>query len=208
MQRIEKVASDFFPGQGHHGFDHTLRVRSLARRIARKEKADMEIVEAAALLHDIARPKEDSGKIEDHATEGAEDAAAVLGGLGFPEEKIEAVKYCIAVHRASKRMKAETKEAAILQDANRLDALGAIGIARVFQMAGAMQHDLYDPTEDNNREYAGEYGAALNHLIRKSIRLLKPESFNTKTGRKIAKQRHGFVKKFVERFIDEWKGEK
>ncbi|MBN2066837.1 MAG: HD domain-containing protein [Candidatus Diapherotrites archaeon] len=208
MKQIEERARSYFLKQGHHGFDHTLRVKRMALKIARQENADLEVVEAAALLHDIAREKEDSGKIENHAVEGAEEAGKILGEAGFPKQKIDAVKHCILVHRASRGLKPGSTEAAILQDADRLDVLGATGIARTFNRAGAMKQELYDAEEDTSEKYSGEEEAAINHLIRKCVNFLKPESFNTKTGREIARERHEFLKEFVERFIAEWNGEK
>ena len=208
MKEIEKIAKTHFPLQGHHGFDHTLRVRRLAMQIGKAEAADLQIVEAAALLHDIGRAKEDKGEIECHAAHGAAEAEKILAGAGFPKEKIAAVQHCIAVHRASKHMKAETIEAKILQDADRLDVIGAIGVARVFHRSGAMGREMYDPTGNPNTEYRGQPEAAINNLIRKSINLLKPENFNTKTAQGMAKERHRFLQHFVERFIAEWNGEK
>ncbi len=208
MKEIEKIARTYFPRQGHHGFDHTLRVRRLAMQIGKAEGADLQIVEAAALLHDIAREKEDKGEIGCHAAHGSAEAAKILAECGFPKEKIQAVQHCIAVHRASKHLKAETIEAKILQDADRLDVIGAIGVARVFHRSGAMGREMYNPTGNPNTEYWGQHEAAINNLIRKSINLLKPENFNTKTAQRIAKGRHGFLKEFVERFIAEWNGEK
>jgi uncharacterized protein len=207
MQKIEEKAKAYFPLQGHHGFDHTLRVRRLATQIGKAEGADLQIVEAAALLHDIARAKEDKGEIECHAAHGSAEAAKILTGCCFPKEKIQAVQHCIAVHRASKHMKAETIEAKILQDADRLDTLGALGAGRAFYRAGAMNTEMYDPKEKTDGEYTGWRGAAINHIIRKCINFIKPENFNTKTAQRIAKERHRFLKEFVERFIAEWKGE-
>ncbi|MDP2973575.1 MAG: HD domain-containing protein [Candidatus Diapherotrites archaeon] len=208
IKEIEKAARTYFPPQGHHGFDHTLRVRRLAMQIGKAEAADLQIVEAAALLHDIAREKEDKGEIECHAAHGAVEAEKILENVSFPKEKIAAVQHCIAVHRASKHMKAETIEAKILQDADRLDLLGAIGIGRYFHRAGAMGREMYNPEQSTNVEYRGQQLAAVNNLIVKGVNFTKPENFNTKTAQKMAKGRHGFLKEFVERFIAEWKGEK
>jgi len=207
MKELEKIARTHFPLQGHHGFDHTLRVRRLAMQIGKAEAADLQIVEAAALLHDIGRAKEDKGEIECHAAHGAAEAARILAERGFPKEKIQAVQHCIAAHRASKHMKAETIEAKILQDADRLDLLGAIGIGRYFHRAGAMDREMYNPEQSTDVEYRGQQLAAINHLIVKGINFTKPENFNTKTAQGMAKERHGFLKEFVERFIAEWRGE-
>ncbi len=208
MREIEKIALSYFPGQGHHGFDHTFRVRELALRIAREEKADLQVVEAAALLHDIARSREDKGEVECHAEKGTEEAAKILEGVGFPKEKIAAVQHCIAVHRASKGLKGKTMEAKILQDADRLDVLGAIGIGRYFHRAGALGLEMYDQKQSTDVEYRGQRLPAINHIIVKGINFAKPEKFNTAKGREIARERHGFLRQFVERFIAEWGGEK
>ena len=210
VERIEKAAMACHPGQGHHGFEHTLRVRDLAVKIGKAEGADLEIVEAAALLHDIGRAKEDAGEIDCHAEFGAEEAKKILENAGFPEEKIGKISYCISVHRASTGMEAKTLEAEILQDADRLEVIGAIGIARIFERAGARKNEMYNPKEDCVGGYDGEKKGcgALNHFIRKSINMMKPEKFNTKAGRALAVKRYEFGKAFVEQFIAEWEGEK
>ena len=132
MKQLEEIVRERMLQWGAHGLDHTLRVRGLALTLAEKEHADKEIVEAAAMLHDIARAKEDKNKGVCHAEQGAIEAEKVLSKLDFPKEAIAKVQYCITVHRVSKGLKAETPEAKILQDADRLDVLGAIGIGRVF----------------------------------------------------------------------------
>lgn len=207
MDSLEGIAKKFFPENSGHDFGHTLRVKRMALFIAEKEGADLEIVEAAALLHDIAREKEANGEVECHAAHAAVEAKEILKRVGFSESKIEAVSHCIAVHRASKGKKAESLEAKILQDADRLDVIGALGIGRIFYKAGEARGPMYDPKEDYNQPYRGQYNAALNHLISKGINMLKPESFNTKTGQKMAKQRHEFTKKFVKQFLAEWEME-
>jgi len=176
--------------------------------IAKEEGADLEVVEAASLLHDIARAREDKGEVECHAIQAASEVGSILQKLNFPKEKIAEVRYCVSVHRASKGLKADTLEAKILQDADRLDVLGALGTARAFYRAGEKNAPIYLPDSDSNTEYKGQYDAALNHLIRKGINLLKPESFNTKTGKLIAEERYAFTKKFVDNFIAEWDLEK
>ena len=120
----EKIQPNFEEG-GSHAFDHTERVCNLALKIGKKEKADLDILKAAALLHDISRLKEDNNEIECHAEHGAEMAEKILKEMNFPEEKIKNVDHSIKVHRHSKGLSGETKEAEILQDADRLDALGA-----------------------------------------------------------------------------------
>ena len=102
--KIKKKAETFF-SLSHHDRFHTERVYNLAVRIAEEEHADVDVVKAAALLHDIARALEDEGKIADHAVEGAKKARDVLEDVNFPEERIPEVLYCIEVHRFRKGWK-------------------------------------------------------------------------------------------------------
>ena len=143
--KIKKRSEEFFR-LSHHDRFHIERVCNLAVRIAKEENADLNVIKAAALLHDIARAKEDEGKIADHATEGAKMARKILEEVNFPKEKIAKVIHCIEAHRFKKRMEAKSLEAKILQDADRLDIIGAIGIARVFTRGGWGNKPIYDPT--------------------------------------------------------------
>jgi len=131
----------------HHDKSHVERVYRLALRIAEEEGGyvDLDVIRAAVLLHDVARAMEDEGKIKDHAFESAEIARKILLDVGFPREKMEKVLYCIRVHRFRDNSKPNILEAQILQDADRLDMLGAIGIARVFNRGGWGNIPIYDP---------------------------------------------------------------
>lgn len=188
-----------------HGFDHVERVYNLAMRIAKTEKVDLDILKSAVLLHDVARGKENKGEIECHASGGKIIAKEILSEMKFPKEKISAVLHCIEVHRYSKNLKAEAKEAEILQDADRLDALGAITIARIFMYNGHRGNPLHDPKREPEEYYHGQETTAINHFYEKIFEI-KPETFNTKEARKFAKERYDFVKKYVERFLKEWDG--
>jgi uncharacterized protein len=134
----------------------------LAVRIAKAENADLEVVKAAALLHDIARAMEDEGKIDDHATEGAKMAERILEEVNFPEDRIDNVIYCIETHRFKKSIVPESLEAKILQDADRLDMIGAIGIARVFARAGWSNIPMHDPSVVPKERYEGKSLTAIN----------------------------------------------
>ena len=136
LKTLRKKIQPFFDKGGSHGFDHTERVFRLATIIAEKEGADLEIVQTAALLHDIARKKEAGGEVECHAAQGAKDAEKILQETGFDKSKIPLVVDCIAVHRFRKGIVPKTIEGKVLQDADRLDVLGAIGVARVFSFGG------------------------------------------------------------------------
>jgi uncharacterized protein len=201
----EKIVRDFYPNHGGHGFDHVQRVHKIAIMIAKKEKADLQIVDAASWFHDISRQREDSGKCKCHAEHGARETEKILRKINFPAMKIPAVVHAIVVHRYSKGIKAETKEAKIVQDADRLDALGAICIARVFAHNAENKRPLYDPNIKPLKEYHGENTTAINHFYEKILKI-KPELFNTKTARKIAKERYNFILVFLKQFLNEWNG--
>ena len=200
-----KVRSEEFFRLSHHDKSHVERVYNLAVRIAKEENADLDVVKAAALLHDIARAMEDEGKIEDHATEGARMARKVLEEFDFPKEKIEKVIHCIEVHRFKKHMEAKSLEAKILQDADRLDIIGAIGLARVFTRCGWSNMPIYDPSIPPKRKYNGRSLSAVNHVQEKILKV--KDTVNTDAAKEIAEERHRFVEKFLERLFKEWKGE-
>lgn len=189
----------------HHDRYHMERVHRMAMRIAAEEGADMDVVRAAALLHDVARAMEDEGVIGDHAAEGAKIAEGILRDVGFPEEKISRVVDCIRVHRFRRGETSGSVEARVLQDADRLDALGAIGIARVFSKGGWENKPIHDPSIPPKERYDGESLTSVNHIYEKILRLRG--ELNTDTARRISGERHRFVKQFLERFLREWEAE-
>lgn len=191
----------------HHDRFHVERVYKLALRIAREvgQPVDLDVLRAAAILHDVARAMEDEGLVEDHAREGARIARELLRRLGFPEEKIERVAYCIEAHRFRSGVKPETIEAQILQDADRLDMLGAIGIARAFARGGWANVPLHDPSKPPKPVYDGRSETVVNHLYEKILKI--KDTLNTEPARRIAEGRHRFVEEFLERFLKEWEGE-
>jgi uncharacterized protein len=201
---IRKRAEKFF-SLSHHDRFHTERVYNLAVRIAEEEQADVAVVKAAALLHDIARALEDEGKIADHAVEGAKKAKGVLEAVNFPEEKIPAVLHCIEVHRFRTGMKAESLEAKVLQDADRLDIIGAIGLARVFTRGGWVNQPIHDPAIPPKAKYDGRSLTSVNHIYEKILKV--KATLNTKTAKEIAEERHRFVEHFLERLLTEWNAE-
>jgi len=203
---LKKEVQPYFKYSGGHGFDHVERVYNMAVRIAKEEKADIDVVGIAALLHDIARHMEDTGgKDVCHAEEGANMAPKILKKYNLPKEKINNIIHCIRVHRYSLGLKPETKEAEIIQDADRLDSLGAICIARVFGYSGEKNRPFHVPKSRPKKKYAGPSETSINHFFEKILNI-KPENFNTKLARQIAKKRYGFIKVFVDRFLNEWEG--
>jgi len=191
-----------------HDFSHFLRVENIAKRIATEENADLEIIEAACLLFDIARMKEDRGEIEDHAIEGANIARKILEQIKFPVDKIEPVCYAITVHRRSKGIVPETIEAKILQDADYLDAMGAIDIIRVI--TSSFQSKKYRRPIYIEKDFVeeGYDNSSAIHFIMSQIKhpKIQPENFHTKLGQKLAENRFKFMKEFVEEFLAEWNG--
>ena len=167
-----------FPS-GAHGFDHTLRVVRLCERIGTCEGADMAILIPAALFHDIARPLEEETGIP-HEEEGARMAASYLRSIRYPEYHIAGIVHAIRAHRYSTGIDPETLEALVLSDADNLDAMGAVGIARTFIRAG---------------EHGGGIADATAHFHDKLLNLR--DLMYTKTAREIAAERHALLIAFL-----------
>jgi uncharacterized protein len=204
FEEIREKSQGFFK-HSHHDKSHVERVYNLAVQIAKEENADLDVVKAAALLHDVARTMEDEGLIVDHALEGAKIAKKILIEVGFPKEKAAKVLNCIEVHRFRKCVKAESLEAKILQDADRLDIIGAVGIARALTRGGWSNMPIYDPLIPPKDKYDGESLTSVNHIYEKILKV--KDTINTKTARQIAEQRHKFVEEFLDKLLREWKGE-
>lgn len=195
-----------------HNINHFLRVEKMAKRIGKEEKADLEILEATSLLFDVARDLEDRGKVKDHAIAGSKIAKKILLKIGFPKEKINSVCYAILTHRKSKGEKPITIEAKILQDADYLDALGAIDITRIlgstFQSKKYKRPVFVDDGVRWSKIKREEVKSAIHYLIHKlNLPKMQPKNFYTKFSRKIAKKRFKFAKQFAENFLAEWRGE-
>jgi len=196
-------ARKYYEGVGsHHDFDHVLRVLALAERIARAEGGDLEVVRAAALLHDLGRADEEvTGR--DHAEIGAERAREILAGRA--PEKVEAVVHAILAHRFRAGPAPETPEARALFDADKLDAIGAVGVARAFAYAGASGQPLWAPLEVARAEgERAERYTPVHEFIVKLSRL--KDVMTTETGRAIAAERHAFMVAFFRQLEAEVKG--
>lgn len=180
-----------------HDFDHVLRVYRLAERIGQAEKANMEVLRAAALLHDIARSDQDAGRVREHAAEGARRARQILAGRA--PEFVEAVAHAIESHRFRVDRPPQTLEAKILYDADKLDAIGAVGIARAFAYSAHHGQRLWAAPD------AGEHTAMKEFVVKLSQ--VKATLF-TETARAIAEKRHAFMVEFFERMAAEVAGEK
>ena len=177
-----------------HDFLHVKRVLKLAKIIGERENADMKIVIPAVLLHDIAIQDKSSKETRIKSAEKSKQMAKeILEKHNF--EKIDKILYAIDVHSFSKGIEPETLEAKILQDADRLDALGAVGIARLFSVCGALKRKFYNEQEEMLDD--AKYG--LDHVY---IKLLKLK-MNMSSSEKIAKERREFLLKFIEQFKNE-----
>lgn len=206
MAEIEKEITKYFDKKGAHDMTHTKRVLSIALEIAKFEKnVDLQVLRAACLMHDIARKKEDSGKCEDHSSEGANMASVILKNISFPKEKIKSVAYCIRVHRKSKRIKPTTIEAKILQDADRIDIFGAIGIARTFAHLGNKKEMVIHSNKSRKLTFFEDVNSDSILEYLRSLLFASPNKFNTRGAWKIVKPRLDFIKEFIVQFEKEWK---
>lgn len=195
-EMLAEIESFYKGADPAHDISHIMRVYRNARIIGRWEGADMQVLLLAALLHDLGREKKLINKSERTFAQGLEMADDFLKRMGVAEEIANKVLYSIEVHSFSKGIVPEILEARILQDADRLDAIGAIGIARVFAMGGAMGRSLYSskdplcktrPPDDERWD--------LDHFFSK---LLKLESgMHTAAAKKMARTRTAVLRRFL-----------
>lgn len=200
----EKMAGE----SSGHDWWHVYRVWRIAVRLGKKEKADLFIVELAALLHDIADWKFHGGDI----SAGPRAAREWLSCLNVDEESISCI--CdivggISYKGAGVKTDMKTKEGMVVQDADRLDAMGAIGIARAFAYGGSADREMYNPEikaapHQTFEQYKNSKGTTVNHFYEKLL-LLK-DRMNTETGRKMAEKRHKYMEQYLKRFYTEWEG--
>lgn len=202
----EKYVSEIFASNTNgHDVAHTLRVRNIALKIANTENnCNLFIVEMAALLHDV-----DDWKLNGNTK--TENAKTWLLNNNVEENTITQICDIIdnlSFKGANVKEKELCLEGKIVQDADRIDAIGAIGIARAFAYGGSKNRALYNPESKNVfhnsfDEYKNSEGSTINHFYEKLL-LLK-DRINTSTGKQIAEERHEFMVKFLEQFFEEWK---
>jgi uncharacterized protein len=196
MITIQEARQHYEGADAAHDFDHVLRVLALAERLARSEGADLEIVRVAALLHDVAR-----GHAADHAQAGAELARRLLAGQ--PAERVEAVAHAIAAHRFRTGPAPQTLEAQVLHDADKLDAIGAVGVARAFGRGGHEGQRLWAEVQPGYQESAATAGEH-TPIHEYHIKLVKiRERLLTESARRIAEGRHEFMVAFFEQLEQE-----
>ena len=211
MPTIEQARQWYSEADSVHDFGHVLRVYRLAEHIARKESADLEIVRAAALLHD-ARGSSPSGASErlGHHETSAIFAGEKLGEEGWPEEKISAVQHSIRAHRFRSTEPPETIEAQSLFDADKLDAIGAIGAARAISYAVLSENPVYEqPSDEFIKSFKlqpGEAHTAYHEFLFKLSKI--KDRMYTKTGIQLAQARHDFLSDFFDQLGAEFRGER
>lgn len=196
--------------EGGHDWFHILRVFNNALLIAKDEKVDVFVVQLGALLHDIADSKFHNGD----ETVGPKVARKFLLEINVDPSVIEHVVKIIeniSFGGGNELQKFNSPELDVIQDADRLDAIGAIGIARAFNYGGFKNRAMYDPEIQPNlkmskEEYKASNAPTINHFYEKLL-LLK-DKMNTKTGQRLAADRHKFMEEFLEQFYAEWTGEK
>ncbi len=207
ITKTEEFVKKKMKGDPGHDWSHIKRVCRSALYIAKKEKADLLVVELAALLHDIGDYKFHGG--DEHA--GSRIAKKFLIKLNLDAKMLKEVCSIIdevSFKGAKVKSKMKSLEGKIVQDADKLDALGAIGIGRTFVYAGHFGISMYDPSKKPTlhksfEQYKNNQSSVIIHFYEKLL-LLK-DRMNTKTGKKLAVRRHKFMLKYLEEFMREWK---
>ncbi len=198
----EIFATDF---SGHDYF-HTMRVYKMATNLAIRENADLQLVQLAALLHDV-----DDRKLSPETCENKDRAVAFMRSRNLAEDVIEQIKEIIdeVSFMGKDSVVPKTLEGKCVQDADRLDALGAMGIARAFAYGGNHNRVMYDPEippamNMGKEEYQNHVSTTVNHFYEKLF-LLK-DMMNTDSAKEIAEHREQYMKEYIDEFMDEWEG--
>lgn len=210
QQTIDFVKKTLANAEAGHDWFHIERVYKTAQHINQKEQANSLTVALAALLHDIADSKFNGGDEEI----GPQKAGDFLTSIGVDAEIVNKVKLIIknlSFKASLGEISYASKELDVVQDADRLDAIGAIGIARAFTYGGYKNRVMYNPEikpqlQMSKEEYKNTTAPTINHFYEKLL-LLK-DLMKTNTGKKIAQQRHDFMLNYLNQFYEEWNGEK
>ena len=205
---VEYVKEFFKEDASGHDFYHTYRVYQLAMTLAENEVCDREIVALAALLHDV-----DDVKLVKQNAEPYHNAKEFLRGFSYPEERVNWIIEAISQisYKGKDSVIPESMEGKIVQDADRLDAIGAIGIARTFAYGGSRGNPMHIPEMQyrenmSAEEYHSHRGSTINHFYEKLL-LLK-DSMNTASAKQMAEHRHQYMEEFLTEFYEEWDGRK
>lgn len=207
---VSFVKKELETAEAGHDWWHILRVWNNAKNIAKHETCNSLVVELSALLHDIADPKFHNGDEEI----GPQKATTFLMDQGVSKDILQSVIYIIRHISFKNSFQQEdftiTPELAIVMDADRLDALGAIGIARTFHYGGYKNREIYNPNippvaYENKEAYKNSTAPTLNHFYEKLLKL--KDGMHTNTGKQLAEERHTFMEQYLEHFYREWNGE-
>jgi uncharacterized protein len=204
---VRDAARALFKGAaGSHDWEHTLRVHRLCRHIGPKEGTDMVVLECAAYLHDIGRAAQDksNGHIC-HAVKGARMAEEIIANLPLDDEQKRNIVHCVRAHRFRGEAAPATTEARVLFDADKLDAIGAVGVARAYLFAGELGARLHNPDlpPEQARPYSRDDTGHREFVVKLSrieARILTAE------GKRLAAGRHAFMTRFFEQFLKEYEG--
>lgn len=208
IKKTEEFAKKKLNGEGSgHDWWHAYRVWQMAKAIGKQEKVDLFIVELAALLHDLA-----DHKVVGDEEQGLEIIKKWLAGLGVSADDIKKVTDVvenISYRKTFGQKVSLSAEAMVVQDADRLEATGAIGIARNFAYGGSKGIEMYNPREKSKKfknieQYKKNVSTSINHFYEKNL-LLK-DLMNTKMAKKIARKRHDFMLRYLDQFYKEWDG--
>ncbi len=199
MTRIEEL-KDYvkikMKNDSAHDFNHIMRVYKNAKRICKNEKINDELVLAGALLHDIVSYPKSHKNSKLSSVKSSEKSKTILKKYGYSEVEIRIISDAIRDHSFSQQKIPKTIEGKILQDADRLDAIGAVGIARVFAVGGAEKRPFYDPTDPFcKRRKPDDQTWTLDHFYQKLLRL--EQLMNTKSGKREAKRRTKILKNYL-----------
>lgn len=200
-----KYVKDIFKNEySGHDYFHTLRVYEMSKRMALEENANLKIVMLAALLHDV-----DDIKLSEKTHINKDNARKFLKENNVNDIELICDIISEISYKGNETVPGKTLESRIVQDADRLDAIGAIGIARAFAYGGNHNRVMYDPDvlpnlNMNENEYRNHISTTINHFYEKLFNL--KNLMNTETGKKIAIDREEYMKEYIHRFMDEWNG--
>ncbi|KQN43818.1 phosphohydrolase [Pseudomonas sp. Leaf48] len=189
-------------GDGAHDLSHLQRVWHNVRLIQAQEGGDLEVLLAAVLLHDCVAVEKNSPLRSQASQLAAQKASRVLAEMAWSDSKIAAVAHAIEAHSFSANITPTSLEAKVIQDADRLDSLGMLGVARTFYVAGRMGSALYDPQDPEGHDRAyDDTRFCIDHFQTKLLHLA--DGFQTTTGQRLAYVRHDRLKGFLEQFKEE-----
>ncbi|MEE8399597.1 MAG: HD domain-containing protein [Desulfobacterales bacterium] len=208
VTRVKERAETFFEdARGSHAWDHTLRVFRLCRHIGTVEGVELDTVLSAAYLHDIGRCYQDATKgAICHAEKGAEMVPPILEELSFSESQKENIIHCVRSHRFRGTEAPQTPEACVLFDADKLDSIGAVGVARAFLFAGEVGARLHSPDVDIKDTVSYSVDDTGYREFKVKLSKVKARVITTE-GKRLAAERHAYMVDFFERFLTEYEGE-